>query len=414
MSAAAAVAICDGHAFGATKAAVAAAASCGGGVLCYLVSRRRGRRKAGGSKAPGSPSAAGDKSATPAAAVIDEARFSGMWRSSRSLMGEIDTIKGGTIYWHTGAQSQISCEAPDVFSIDLHGDIIRARLEGGQDGTEQRLVWEDNEVWHRAGKAEVAAMPRADVRRVKNGGMTTVKVKVGVDGGVLRLRWVALQGDVLYLLHAWTTDSTAERSTVADLPRLMERAIHLAAAKATEQPGACLALDSFRNGPRSLRLQFAAQEESELWHRLLTEATGLVEATDRAVERAASRSKTRRDEATPPVTPRGGRFFEPGPGATWPQVCSVGHLTPPRGLSPRGARACVACPPRDLVASYPHLSQQLSQAEEQAQALADFFHWREITSQAQHGGSSHSGRSPRSMQTGAGALPTYNHSATPA
>merc|ERR1719401_111644 len=145
--------------------------------------------------------------------------------------------------------------------------------------------------------------------------MISAKVKLAVDGGAGKSRWVALHGDLLWVLATWVTDSQAQAATVAELPQLAEKAIHVGHAK-VEATGFRVAVSavSAHGPPGYIGITLGSLREAERWARLLEEAAGQKrehhELLDRVLEeRAASPQRQRSYRSGGSLSPRSPNGF---------------------------------------------------------------------------------------------------------
>mmetsp|Transcript_130080 Transcript_130080/g.324278 ORF Transcript_130080/g.324278 Transcript_130080/m.324278 type:complete len:575 (+) Transcript_130080:137-1861(+) len=188
--------------------------------------------------------------------------------------------------------------------------------------------------------------------------LLTAKVCVAFDASgsmPLRSRWIALQGDLLWILQMRASDYAGKQARTTDLPRLAEHTVHIQGAKLVSEPtksGGQITLSGIKSPwVQCLRLQVNGKEAAQKLECALRDAVGrhqLPEALDQALVRATS-APPRRPRCPPQQAPACGgdaeSLMEPKPSiACKSPVARVSSLrssldAKARPLTPRGSLA---------------------------------------------------------------------------
>jgi len=232
-------------------------------------------------------------------------------RAQAVYSGASDNVENGA----AGLTSALDATATEkAFANALHpaqsstGSIVKAEGRVAAvvaDGREEAMEANMDAI---AAASEVAAHV-ASMRQTPE--LLTIKVRIALDGAgslPLRSQWVALHGDLLWILQMRTSDFAGKNASAIDLPRLAEQTVHIQGAKLLSKltkSGGQISLSGIKSpGVQCLRLQVDGKEPAQKLEIALRDAVGrhqLPEALGQALVRATS-APPQRPRRTPQQT----------------------------------------------------------------------------------------------------------------
>lgn len=327
----------------------------------------------------------------PVAVAKVEGPLDGRWVHKKQPQ-LLEVISGSEVTWHNGTTTRFIEEGIGRLLMDFEGQTLRAHLEPPyaegipRNKLLDEILWDDGDIWIREEAAVNLPLsnPSASLLSAK------VRLKLDIEGQ-WKWRWVALQGDMLFICHS--TDGGGSVSPVS-LHRLAERAICISGATVTDNGTGMLRIEGLEApGPKSIRFLFGKDVQKQ-WDDALRSAVskgGLADALDRAILRAA---ESPRFAGASPTSQGWGQLSPTRPKEDYtPYSESVAYAQLPApslnlgglaaqttfGVSPRSSlpSASPTRGARPSNTSFPQLAHQLNQAEAQARALTELFQQRD-------------------------------------